>query len=128
MLSPRPSPANTVWKSLATILPTTSRQKQWLLLRTSLEGAWERKILYPSGGGDAMKPEDLLTPSVVAFACSVGLVRSDLNLPLAALDHSVGYVAGADPLFREGLPHGLTAGRDSDPGIYVGQVTLYGCF
>src|SRR5215208_4497715 len=39
MLSTRLSPANIVCKSLATILPTTSRPKQWQLLRTYLEGS-----------------------------------------------------------------------------------------
>ena len=59
--------------------------------------------------------------------CSVGLEEGP-DLPLAALDLSAGYIAGCDPTIGESLPHCLTAGRDSDPGIYVGQMTLYGCF
>ena len=59
--------------------------------------------------------------SLLAGANAEKVPRDSINL-------SAGYVAGADPLFGESLPHCLTAGRDPDPGIYVGQVTLYGCF
>ena len=79
-----------------------------------------RRLFWPEDLEEISSPRPWWR-SLLAGANAEKVPRDSINL-------SAGYVAGADPLFGESLPHCLTAGRDPDPGVYVGQVALYGRF
>ena len=86
-------------------------------------------VRFSGGHRRLFWPEDLEEtphPDRGGVRCSLGANAE--KVPRDSINLSAGYVAGADPLFGESLPHCLTAGRDPDPGVYVGQVALYGRF